>query len=104
MKVIKIEKNLIPCRFFILLGGERFTLHLRYNARADMITVDLYQGETLISAGEPLVYGVPLWKDVAKEQGFPKVTITPVDPSGEANRVTWDNLFDTVLLEVTENG
>lgn len=104
MNVIQIDKLLIPCKFNILLGGEWFGLNIRYNAVAELFTVDLYKDDELICAGEPIVYDIPLWKAVRKDGLFPNVDIIPTDPSGEANRVTYDNLFDTVLLAVTDRG
>lgn len=68
-----------------------------------MFTVDLYRDGELICAGEPIVYGIPLWKDVYKAGVFPAVDIIPRDPSGENNAVTYDNLGRTVLLLI-DNG
>lgn len=101
--VINIEKSLLPYQFNIVLAGELFTLGLNYNATADLFTVDLYKNNELICAGEPIVYGFPLWQDVYKAGTFPAVDIVPLDPSGERNRVTYDNLGDTVLL-ILDNG
>ena len=101
--VIKIEKSLVPYKFNILLAGEVFELHIKHNSIADLFTIDLYKDDELICAGEPIIYGSPLWGSVYKAGLFPAVTIVPKDPSGEANRVTYDNLCDTVLL-VVDNG
>lgn len=107
--VLEIKKALIPYQTDIVLGGELFTLHFNYNATARLFTVDLYKNGTLICAGEPIVYGIPLWKDVYRAGLFPMVDIVPLDPSGESNAVTFDNLCSTVLLmldngEVNPNG
>ena len=101
--VIEIQKALVPYKFDILLAGELFSLHLNYNATADLYTVDLYRDGELICAGEPIVYGTPLWKDVYRAGVFPAVDIIPVDPSGECTKVTFDNLGETVLL-MLDNG
>ena len=100
---ILIEKNLIPYRFSILLGDELFDLDVNYNRYADMFTVALYKGDELICAGEPIVYGVPLFKDVFMPN-YPAITIIPIDESGEANRVTKANLGDTVFLCIDDEG
>lgn len=101
--VIEIEKSLVPYKFNILLAGEVFELHIMRNAIADLFTIDLYKDDELICAGEPIIYGSPLWSSVYKAGLFPAVTIIPKDPSGEANKVTYDNLCDTVLLMI-DNG
>lgn len=101
---ILIEQNLIPYRFSILLGDEPFDLDVNYNKYADMFTVALYKEEELICAGEPLVYGVPLFQDVFMPNKYPAVTIAPLDESGEANRVTKANLGDTVFLCIEDEG
>lgn len=101
--VLEIKKDLLPYRFNILLAGELFELKFSYNATAALFTVDLYKDGEMICAGEPIMYGVPLWKDVYKSTTFPALTIVPKDTSGEANAVTFDNLGETVLL-IVENG
>lgn len=101
--VLHIQKSLIPYRCNILLASELFELQFNYNATADLFTVDLYRDGALICAGEPIVYGVPLWQDVYKAGIFPGIDIIPKDPSREKNAVTWDNLDDTVLL-IVDNG
>ena len=99
---LEINKALLPYQCDVLLGGELFTLQFNYNATAELFTVDLYRDGELICAGEPIVYGIPMWCDVYRQGTFPSVTIIPIDPSGESNAVTFDNLGDTVLLLVTD--
>jgi hypothetical protein len=100
--VLEIHKGLLPYECSILLADELFGLRFNYNATADLFTVDLYKDGELICAGEPIVYGIPLWSDVYRADTFPAVTIIPRDPSGESTAVTFDNLCETVLL-VIEN-
>lgn len=102
--VLHMQKDLIPYECSVLLAGELFGLQFNYNATADLFTVDLYRDGTLICAGEPIIYGVPLWQDVYRAGVFPAVDIIPTDPSGENNAVTWDNLDNTVLLIVDNGG
>lgn len=101
--VLEIKKDLLPYMCSIQLAGEVFGLRISYNATASLFTVDLYRDGELICAGEPIVYGIPLWQDVYKAGVFPAVTIIPLDPSGESNAVTYDNLGRTVLL-IVDNG
>ena len=103
-EVLEIRKALLPYECAILLAGELFTLKFSYNATADLFTVDLYRDGELLCAGEPIVYGVPLWKDVYRADKFPALNIIPTDPSGQNNAVTFDNLSRTVLLIVDNDG
>lgn len=100
---IRVNKGMLPYSCEMLLGNELFTLFFNYNATADLFTVDLYKNHNLICAGEPIIYGVRLWQDVYKAGYFPAVDIVPIDPSGESNAVTYDNLGETVLLAI-DNG
>lgn len=101
--ILEIKKDMIPYECTILLAGEQFGLKINYNASADLFTVDLYKDGELICAGEPIVYGIPLWNDVHKSETFPATDIIPLDSSGETNAVTFDNLGETVLL-IVDNG
>lgn len=102
LDVIEINKGILPYECSIVLGEELFSLHFGYNATAELFTVDLYKDGELLCAGEPIVYGIPLWADLPKESGFPSVAIVPFDPSEESDTVTYDNLCETVLLIVAE--
>lgn len=101
--VLEIKKDILPYRCAILLAGEQYELKFSHNATADLITIDLYKDGELICAGEPIIYGIPLWQDVYKSDTFPALDIIPKDPSGERSVVTFDNLCDTVLL-IVDNG
>lgn len=98
--VLEIKKDLLPYECKIQLAGEVFTLRFNYNATADLFAVDLYKDGELVCAGEPIIYGQPLWADVFQAGSFPALEIIPKDPSGEHNAVTFDNLGRTVLLIV----
>ena len=99
--VLEIKKDLLPYVCNIQLAGEVFTLQFNHNATADLFTVDLYKDGELVCAGEPIIYGQPLWADVFQAGSFPALEIVPKDPSGENNAVTFDNLGRTVLLIVS---
>ena len=100
---IEVQKELIPYKCDIVLAGELFALQFNYNSTVDLFTVDLYKDGVLVCAGEPIVYGVPLWQDVYNPATFPAVDIIPLDPSGENTEVTYSNLGETVLL-ILDNG
>lgn len=97
MEYIAIEKDLIPYRFDIAIGGKTFTFEIHYNAEHDFFTVDLYRNEQLIAAGIKVVYGRPLFWGL-EYLDVPQVPIIPLDLSGQADRVSWDNLNETVFL------
>lgn len=102
--VIEIDTSNVPYEFDIVLSDETFLLGIDYNETGAFFTVKLSKkdeetGEFVeVCAGEPLVYGVPLWQDVYKSGKFPALDIIPYDESGEANAVTFDNLGRNVFL------
>lgn len=101
LTILEVNKDLLPYQCDMVLNDELFTLHFNYNATAELFLVDLYKDGELICAGEPMVYGVPLWNDVYQSGRYPSVMIIPLDPSETSNAVTYDNLGETVLLIVT---
>lgn len=104
MEELVINKNILPYECIIQLAGEIFGLQINYNATADLFTIDLYKNGELVCAGEPIIYGVPLWHDVYTAGLFPAVDIIPTDLSRGSNAVTYDNLSNTVLLLIDNGG
>lgn len=99
---IEINKDLIPYSFDILLAGETFNIRVDYNQTADMFTLALRKDDELVCAGEPIIYGKPLWEDVFTNGKYPALNIIPIDESGEMNSVTFDNLNRTVFLLIDD--
>lgn len=99
--VIPIEKDEIPYSFEMDFGEDTFTFEIHYNAEYDFFTIDLYRDDELLVAGEKVVYGVPLFS--LYPDLFP-ATIVPLDVTGQAQRVTYENLGETVFLYVQEGG
>jgi len=102
-KFIAIDKELVPYRFEITLAGHTFGFEIRYNAMRDFFTVDLYRGDNLIVTGEKVVYGRSLFLN-QQHLDVPTVPIIPYDLSLAANRVTWENLNNTVFLWLLKGG
>lgn len=100
---ILIQKANIPYRFSIALPSEMFELEVRYNKTADLFTIGLYKNDSLICI-EPIIYGVPLFKQLYQQGVYPSLTIRPNDSSGENARVTWANFNETVFLEIENAG
>ena len=101
--VIEIDPSRVPYEFDIVLADETFRIGVEYNETGKFFTLSLSKMEETgefveVCAGEPLVYGVPLWNDVYKNGKFPALTIIPYDESGESNAVTFDNLGRNVFL------
>ena len=96
-KYVPIHKELIPYKFDIALGGRTFTFGMRYNASHDFFTIDLYRDETLVVAGEKIVYGRILFLN-QQHLDVPREPIVPYDLSLNESRVTWGNLNETVFL------
>lgn len=100
---IIVKKELIPYGFNIALGKEKFNMRFAYNKQADLFTVSLYRDENLLCDSEPIIYGMPLFKDVYQSGKFPVLKIVPIDESGNEQEVTWENFGETVFLTI-DNG
>lgn len=100
---ILIKKANIPYRFSIALPSAMFELEIRYNKTADLFTIGLYKNDTLICT-EPIIYGVPLFKQLYQPNIYPTLTIIPADSSGENSKVMWSNFNETVFLEINSAG
>lgn len=97
MEYIEIEKDLIPYRFNVRIENKVYTFEIHYNTVNDYFTVDLYRNDQLIIAGVKVVYGRPLFA-AHMYLDVPQIPIIPLDQSGQVDRVTWDNLNETVFL------
>lgn len=98
---IKINKELVPYRFNILLADEWFELSIDYNKTADMFTVGVYKDDELIT-NEPLIFGMPLFNDTYQPNKFPAIEIVPYGVSEDT--VTFENLGETVFLTIDNEG
>ncbi len=101
---IEINKEDIPCSFDIVLETEEFNLLFKHNKNSDLITCTLSKNDTVLVYDEPLIYGVPLFKDVYDSDTFPCVDIVPYDESGEENAVTYENIGTKVKLTIDNEG
>ena len=101
-KFLPIDKNAVPYLFSIQLDGRSFTIHVNYNALYDFFTVDLYRDEELITAGEKIVYGRPLFC-YQRHLDIPHIPIIPYDLSMQETRVGWENMGSTVFLWIPGN-
>lgn len=99
---IELEKELIPYRFEIELGAELFEMEIHYNLVHDFFTIDLFKDDEVLIYGEKVTYGVPLFADVYDSR-FPAPTIIPMDESGQEQRVTFENLNETVFLRLVND-
>lgn len=100
---IIVKKDLIPYGFDIALGKDKFNMRFAYNQGADLFTVTLYRDGILLCNAEPIIYGVPLFRDIYVGGVFPALDIVPLDESGQEQEVTWGNFGETVFLTI-ENG
>lgn len=101
---ILITKEMIPYSFNILLADELFTISISYNEKHDFFTVMLEKDGEIICGGEPIIYGVTLFKDIYQSGKYPAIDITPIDESGNQNTVTLENFNETVFLIVDNSG
>lgn len=95
-----INKEMIPYSFDILLASELFNLTVNYNKKHDLFTIKLAKDTETLCEAEPVIYGTPLFKDIYMAGKFPAVDIIPIDPSGEESKATYENLGETVFLEL----
>lgn len=95
MNYIEIDKDAIPYSFEMQLGNVTWEFEVRYNTDFDFFTIDLLRAGELIVAGEKLVYGKALFENV---QTKPSIPIMPFDESGNAKRVGWAELENSVFL------
>lgn len=108
MEYIDINKDEIPESFDIDLADETFTLAFNYNEVGDFFTVDLYKpsedGDDIpLVIGEKLVLNQPLWDDIVNPD-LPAPTLVPKDLSSTADRITYENLGETVFLYIDDDG
>lgn len=96
---IEIKKSLIPYNFEIALPDELYSIDVFYNETADLFVIRLSKDGEVLCSGEPIIYGMPLFGDITNSS-FPKIEITPLDESKNFDKVTFDNLNDTVFLTV----
>lgn len=82
---------------------ELFEFRVDYNETADLFTIAVSKDGVTLCAGEPLIYGVPLFADLYTRGDFPLVLICPMDESDETTAVTFDNLSSTVWLCIDED-
>jgi len=100
---ISIDKELIPYKFDITLSGRTFTIEINYNAMRDFFTINLLRDEISVVIGEKIVYGRLLFLN-QQHLDVPTVPIIPYDLSLTENRVTWENLNNTVFLWLPNGG
>ncbi len=99
---IPIDKENLPEIFEIDLANSTYMLGINYNQSFDFFTVDLYDSNmTPIVLGEKMMINQPLWDGYVDER-IPAPTLIPVDESGQADRVSYDNLMETVFLFVDD--
>lgn len=102
-RVIEVDKALIPYRFRVNLGDSTFEVEVFYNLEYDYFTVNLWYLGALIVQNEKLMYGKQLFTNL-KYLPLPAVGIIPLDLSGQADRITFENLGESVFLYVIEEG
>lgn len=96
---IIVNKKMMPYRFNISFDDTGiYSLLFNYNEKGDFFTIALYKNGELISGGQPINYGVPLFLDVFEIGKFPAVIIKALDESNNTDVVTWDNFGEIVFL------
>lgn len=97
---IPVNRDLIPYTFDVMVGRSTYSLEFNYNADNDFFTVAIATINEILTSGEKLVLGKPLLSERPYIE-FP--LIKPLDSTGTAKKITWDNFGTTVLLYVGGN-
>lgn len=103
MRIIEIDKSLIPYRFRVAIEGSTFEFEVFYNLEHDYFTVDLWYQDILVVQGEKLVLGKQLFTTF-RHLPQPKAVIVPLDLSNRVDRITFDNFGKDVFLYVSKEG
>ncbi len=99
---LEVRKDSLPYRVTVPLGAAVYGLEFHYNEADDRFTVSLYRGETLLCAGEPLVYGRALFADCFEAEKYPVLRLVPWDEGGECREVGYETLGTRVFLTVED--
>lgn len=106
MQHIPLTKENFPEQFELNYGSDNYLLRFDYNLTYDYFTVSSYKiaGEGLeeLVIGEKIVLEKPLWSDMIPEIGIGP-NIVPLDLSGLATRVDWDNFGKSTFLYVDDD-
>lgn len=100
---IPIDVSKVPCVFSIKLAGKTFTFTILYNEIGRFFTADLQALDgTILSFGDPVRYGRPLFGSVEDER-FPYPVIIPYCLTGSGvDTVTFENFGKEVKLYLIE--
>lgn len=104
--VINFDKSELPERFEIDFYEQTVVLQFDYNATGDFFAVHLYKigddGEDVpVVLGEKLVLGRPLWENIPRFD-IPAPTLIPLDIGMKAERVTYENMNESVFLYILD--
>ena len=108
MGIIDINKNLVPYQFDITLSGKTYTIDIKYNILFDFFTASLSLGDTVLVENEKLVLGQFLFREQGEDQdhnlnpNFPEEFLYVGTTDDSIERVSWDNLGNTVFLYYAE--
>lgn len=97
-KKLKFDKKKLPVDFSLNIDGVKYNFTLRYNKARDSLYLDLWLDEdTVIS--EKITYGMPLFTSLT-DYRKPNATFMAYDISNDTEKVTYQNLNDSVFLYV----
>lgn len=95
---IKIEKDLIPYKFDVKLVGTTYTFEIKYNSRHDFFTVAISKPDGVVHIGRKTDIKQNRYYQSGYILIFPLVV--PSDTTGDAERITWNNLGSSVFLHI----
>lgn len=101
--ILPIDKNLIPYRIAINLGGFEYTITVNYNTEEDYFTLDLEAFGAPVIFGEVLNINEPLFYDF-QYANVPPVILMPLATGEDVPRLGWAELNETVEIYLVNAG
>ncbi len=107
MGIININKDLVPYVFDIILSSKTYTITIKYNILFDFFTASLSLGDTVLVENEKLVLGEFLFNQGEDtnhnlNSNFPEEILYVGTEDKSIERVSWNNIGDTVFLYYME--
>lgn len=103
IEYIPVDVSKVPYSFSVKLGDRTYRFTIKYNDAGKFFTVDLYDvNGNVLSFGEAVRYGRPLF-NVVEDERFPIPVIIPACITSDTmSEVTWENFGKDVKLYLYE--
>lgn len=105
MRYLPVDKSQIPVTMSLIVEGTQYDITFNYNALYDFFTVTLELNGNQLVEGEKLCLDRPLF--TTAKNPFEKIMLVPMDISGQAKKITFENFGTSVFIwwfEFDDNG